>query len=56
MEDSNAETIIDLLVEISNKLTLISKQISSKNEPSNVIDKLDEVVTKLGYIDTNTSN
>ncbi|CAD0007848.1 hypothetical protein [Flavobacterium chungangense] len=56
MDEDQAQTMIDLLVEISNKLTEISGKLASNYEASNVVDKLDDVVTKLGYIDSNTSS
>ncbi|MFY7938602.1 MAG: hypothetical protein ACOVOQ_14565 [Flavobacterium sp.] len=56
MNEDQAQTMIDLLVEISNKLTEIQNQISSKYEVSTISEKLDHVISKLGYIESNTSN
>lgn len=56
MNEDQAKTMIDLLVEISNKLTEIQNQISSEYEVSTLSEKLDDVISKLGYIDDNTSN
>jgi len=55
MTEDQAQTMIDLLQEISTKLSDMSAKLASDYGADNVCDKLDEVVTKLGYIDTNTS-
>ncbi|KFC57826.1 hypothetical protein [Flavobacterium gilvum] len=56
MNEGQANDIIDLLVEISSQLKFISNKLASKDEVSSVTDKLDIVVTQLGYIEANTSN
>lgn len=56
MTEEQAEIMINLLVEISGKLTDISNQISSEYEVSTISEKLDDVVSKLGEIESNTAN
>ena len=56
MTEDQAQVMIDLLVEISNRLNDINDKISSSYDLGDVCSKLDSVVTKLGYIDDNTSN
>jgi hypothetical protein len=56
MTEDQAQIMIDLLVEISNKLTQLQNQISPEYEVSAISEKLDDVVSKLGYIESNTSN
>lgn len=56
MNEEQAQTMIELLVEISDKLTKINDKINSSYDLQDVCSKLDAVVTKLGYIDDNTSS
>jgi len=56
MNEEQAQTMINLLVEISTKLTDISDKIASDYDADTVCGKLGDVVKKLDYIDTNTSN
>ncbi|MBF4473684.1 hypothetical protein [Flavobacterium sp. HJJ] len=56
MNEDQAQTIIDLLIEISGKLTEIDNKINDSYDLGDVCSKLDSVVTKLKYIDDNTSS
>lgn len=56
MNEDQAQTMIDLLVEISNRLQDIDDKINASYDLGDVCSKLDSAVTKLGYIDSNTSN
>jgi len=56
MTEDQAQEMIDLLVQISNKLTDISDKIASDYDADTVCGKLGDVIKKLGYIDTNTSS
>lgn len=55
MTEQQAERMMNLLIEISRKLTDISNQISSEYEVSTVCDKLDDVVSTLNNIENNTA-
>ena len=48
--------MIDLLVEISNKLTDLSAKISSDYEGNTISEKLDRVVSEVNDVVMNTSN
>lgn len=56
MSEDQGDTIISLLVEISEKLSEINSKINSSYDLGDVCDKLDSAVKKLGYIDSNTSS
>lgn len=56
MSEDQAETVISLLVEISEKLSEINSKINSTYDLGDVCSKLDSAVSKLGYIDDNTSS
>ena len=56
MTEDQAQVMIDLLVEISDKLNDINDKINASYDLGDVCSTLDTVVTKLGYIDSNTSN
>jgi|688.fasta_scaffold815012_1 hypothetical protein len=56
MNEDQAETVISLLVEIREKLSEIGSKINSSYDLGDVCSKLDSVVSKLGYIDSNTSS
>lgn len=56
MDEQQAQTMIDLLVEISSKLTEISKKISSDYEFYNISEKIDKVVSSVDDVARNTSN
>ena len=56
MTEEQAEAMINLLVEISTKLTDISNQISGEYEVSTISEKLDDVVSNLINIDSNTAS
>ena len=56
MNEDQAQVMIDLLIEISNKLTDLSDKIAADYELDTVCSKLGDVVSKLGYIDSNTSS
>ena len=56
MNEDQAQIIIDLLSEISDKLNDINDKINASYDLGDVCSTLDTVVTKLGYIDSNTSN
>ena len=55
MTEDQAQVMIDLLVEISNRLKDIDDKINASYDLGDVCSTLDTVVTKLGYIDSNTS-
>lgn len=55
MNEDQAQTMIDLLEDIADKLKKIDNKINSSYDLGDVCSKLDSVVTKLGYIDSNTS-
>ena len=55
MDEDQAQTMIDLLVEISDKLTQLNKKISSDYEIFDISEKLDNVVSELKSIESNTS-
>ncbi|WP_164998700.1 hypothetical protein [Flavobacterium sp. 140616W15] len=56
MNEDQAQTMIELLVEISNKLTDISKKISSEYEVYDISEKIDKVVSSVDDVVRNTSN
>jgi hypothetical protein len=56
MDEEQAQTMIDLLVEISSKLTELNKKISSDYEAYDISEKLDKVISAVDSIDSNTSN
>lgn len=56
MTEDQAQTMIDLLVEISNKLTDLSAKISSDYEGNTIAEKLDRVVSEVNDVVMNTSN
>ena len=56
MNEDQAQTMIDLLTEISDKLDKINNKINSSYDLEDVCSKLDSVVAKLEYIDNNTSS
>ena len=56
MNEDQVQVMIDLLVEISNRLKDIDDKINASYDLGDVCSTLDTVVTKLGYIDSNTSN
>ncbi|WP_445908598.1 hypothetical protein [Yeosuana sp.] len=56
MTEDQAQTMIDLLVEISNKLTDLSAKIASDYEGNTISEKLDRVVSEVNDVVMNTSN
>ncbi|MCI9846930.1 hypothetical protein [Flavobacterium pectinovorum] len=56
MNEEQAERMLNLLIEISGKLTDISNQISSEYEVSTISEKLDSAVSALNSIDINTAS
>ena len=56
MNEDQAQVMIDLLVEISSKLTELNKKISSDYEAYDISEKLDKVISAVDSIDSNTSN
>ncbi|GAA6766483.1 hypothetical protein AAFH68_24250 [Flavobacterium sp. CGRL1] len=56
MDEEQAQTMIDLLVEISSKLTEISKKLSSDHEFYDISEKLDKVISSIDDVARNTSN
>ena len=56
MTEEQAERMMNLLTEISGKLTDISDKISSDYEPETISKKLKDVVSALNSIDSNTAN
>ena len=56
MTEDQAQVMIDLLVEISNKLTDLSAKISSDYEGNTISEKLDRVVSEVNDVVLNTSN
>lgn len=56
MTEDQAQVMIDLLVEISNKLTDLSAKISSDYEGNTLSEKLDRVVSEVNDVVMNTSN
>lgn len=56
MNEDQAQVMIDLLVEISSKLTELNKRISSDYEAYDISEKLDKVISAVDSIDSNTSN
>lgn len=55
MNEDQADTIIDLLSEISSKLSNINQKINGDRDLSHVLDKLDTINDNLQSIDSNTS-
>ena len=56
MTEDQAQVMIDLLVEISNKLTDLSAKIASDYEGNTISEKLDRVVSEVNDVVLNTSN
>ena len=56
MTEDQAQVMIDLLVEISNKLTDLSAKIASDYEGNTISEKLDRVVSEVNDVVMNTSN
>lgn len=56
MTEHQAETLIKLLTEISDKLTDISQKISSDYQTETMFDILNNAVSALNSIDSNTAN
>lgn len=56
MTEEQAERMMNLLIEISGKLTDISEKISSDYEADTISKKLEDVVSALNSIDSNTAN
>ena len=56
MNEDQAETVISLLVEISDKLSTISEKITHDKDHNTVNDKLSEVISELSSIKSNTKN
>jgi len=56
MSKEQAQTIIELLSEISDKLSILSDKITNDGDHNTVVSKLDEVVTVLSRIENNTPN
>jgi hypothetical protein len=55
MTEEQAERMLNLLIEISGKLTDISTQISPDYETDTVVGRLSDVVTNLMLIESNTT-
>ena len=55
MTELQAERMLNLLIEISGKLTDISNQISSDYESDTVVSKLSDINTNLMLIESNTT-
>jgi hypothetical protein len=55
MTELQAERMLNLLIEISGKLTDISNQISSDYESDTVVSKLSDISTNLMLIESNTT-
>ena len=55
MTELQAERMLNLLIEISGKLTDISNQISSDYEYDTVVSKLSDINTNLMLIESNTT-
>lgn len=55
MTEEQAERMLNLLIEISGKLTDISNQISSDYESDTVVSKLSDINTNLMLIESNTT-
>ncbi len=56
MNEDQAQTMIDLLIEISEKLTKLSDKVAHDRDYNTVNDKLGEVVSELSSIKFNTKN
>ena len=56
MTEHQAETLIKLLTEISDKLTDISQKISTDYQTETMFDILNNAVSALNSIDSNTAN
>ncbi|WP_348799053.1 hypothetical protein [Flavobacterium adhaerens] len=55
MTELQAERMLNLLIEISGKLTDISNQISSDYESDTVVSKLNDINTNLMLMESNTT-
>lgn len=55
MNEDQAQVMIDLLVEISNKLTDLSDKIASDYEVNTISEKLDKVVSEVNDVVRNTN-
>jgi len=55
MNEEQAERMLNLLIEISGKLTDISNQISSDHESDTVVSKLSDINMNLMLIESNTT-
>ena len=56
MTEDQAQTMIDLLVEISNKLTDLNEKIGGDYDYGTVNYKLNDIKSELSNIESNTSN
>ncbi|WP_294957809.1 hypothetical protein [uncultured Flavobacterium sp.] len=56
MNEDQAQTIIDLLVEISSKLTDLNDKIGGDYDYGTVNYKLNDIKNELSTIESNTSN
>lgn len=56
MDDFQAKTIIDLLTEISTKLSDISAKISSDYDSNTISEQIDKVVSSVDDVVRNTSS
>jgi len=54
MNEDQAQVIINLLIEISYKLSTISEKITHDKDHNTVNDKLSEVISELSSIKSNT--
>ena len=55
MSEDQAQVIIDLLIEISNKLTDLSDKIASDYEGNTISEKLDRIESRLDDVARNIS-
>jgi hypothetical protein len=56
MDEDQAQTIIDLLVEISSKLTDLNEKIGGDHDYGTVNYNLNDIKSELSTINSNTSN
>ena len=56
MNEDQAQTIIDLLSEISSKLTDLNEKIGGDYEYGSVNNKLNDIKNDISSIESNTSN
>ena len=56
MTEDQAQVMIDLLIEISAKLTDLSDKVAHENEYKTISEKLGEIESNLSDIKYNTSN